>query len=73
MSPIEQSVPARRKRRALRSGAEGLATAGAFLVGVEIGLRVIAEGHTNPDVRLFALASSVGVGAIVAHVRGTSR
>jgi hypothetical protein len=42
----------------------------AVLGALEVGLRVIADGHSNPDVRLMALAFSLTAGALVGGLRG---
>lgn len=56
------------KRRIL----PGAVTTLVVLGSLEVGLRVIADAHSNPDVRLVALAFSLSAGALVAGLRGTA-
>lgn len=60
------------KRRSVirRTVLPGIATTLVVLAAVEVGLQVIAEGHPDPTVRLYALAFSLTVGALVAGLRG---
>lgn len=69
MSMQSSAVRAVRGRSALRRRAYGAATTVAILAAVEVGFRVIADGHPNPDVRLAALAVSMAAGAFVASFR----
>lgn len=58
------------KRSALRHRVvPGVTVALAVLAGLEVALRVLADGHPSDTVRLLALAGSAGVGAVVAALR----
>lgn len=71
MSHTNISLPLKRRRSVLRRNVlPGALVAVAILGALEVGFRVIAEGHTNPNVRLYALAFSVTAGALVGGLRG---
>lgn len=63
-----------KKRSAMRHRVvPGVAVALAVLAGLEVALRVLADGHPSDTVRLLALAGAAGVGAAVAVLRGGQR
>lgn len=59
-----------RKRGAIRHRVvPGVATALAVLMGLEVALQFIADGHPDAHVRLLAVAGAAGLGAVVAALR----
>lgn len=71
--PTLASVAAKQRRRGIlkRNIIPGtIAFLGVFLFA-EVALGVIADGHTDPNVRLFARAAALGAGTLVALLRGT--
>lgn len=66
------SVPIRKPRSRARRALEGAGVALVLLGGLEVVLSVIAEGAVSPTVQLVARALSVGVGVVVAGLRGSA-
>lgn len=65
------SLPLKRRQSVLRRKVlPGAIVSVAVLAALEVGFRVIAEGHPNPTVRLLALAFSVTAGSLVGGLRG---
>lgn len=72
MSGTSIPIPVKKRRGIMRrSIIPGAATALILLGALELGLQVIANGHPDPAVKLYALAFSVTAGAIVAGMRGS--
>lgn len=69
MSGTSIPVPAKRRGIMRRSVIPGAATTVAVLAALEVALQVIADGHTDPNVRLYALALSAASGVLVGLLR----
>lgn len=68
----EVNVPVARRRGIVKHNILPGAMVGVgILVAAEVFFRVIADGHTDPDVRLIAMALSVAAGAFVGFLRGS--
>src|ERR1041384_1148447 len=61
-----------RRRKMARRGLEGAAIALLVMGGVEAALHVLADGHPDPMVRIWAVAGSALVGAVIAGLRGAA-
>jgi hypothetical protein len=72
MSQIQPLAVPRRRGVMRRRIIPGVGVALAVLGALELGLRIIAEGHPSQEVRMYALAFSVTAGAIVAGLRGAT-
>lgn len=58
------------RKKLARRGLEGAAIALVLMGGVEAFLQVVADGHTDPQVRLLAVAGAALAGAVISGLRG---
>lgn len=65
------SVPIRKPRSRTRRALEGGAVAIVLLVGLEVVLATLADGAVSPTAALWFRAAALGVGAVVAGLRGS--
>jgi hypothetical protein len=73
MSQTNISLPLKRRRSILkRNVLPGIAVTLAVLGALEVGLRILAEGHSDPNARLYALAFSLAAGALAGGLRGSA-
>jgi hypothetical protein len=66
-----QPIPVRKPRSRTRRALEGTAVAIVLLGGLEVALHTVAQGAVSPEVKLWAQALSLGIGAVVAALRGS--
>jgi hypothetical protein len=65
-----QAVPIRKPRSRLRRAMYGAGLTLAILGGLEVAFQVIADGAVSPTTKLLARALALGIGAVVAGLRG---
>lgn len=68
-----QEEKKRHRRKVARRGLEGAAIALLIMGGVEAALQVLADGHPDPMVRVWAVAGAALAGAVLAGLRGPTK
>lgn len=69
MEPLKP-IPVKKTRSNMRRAVYGTGVALALLAGLEVAFAVLAEGAPSPTWKLAAQAASLGIGAVIASLRG---
>lgn len=69
MEPLKP-VPVKKPRSTIRRAVYGTGVTLALLAGLEVAFSVLADGAINPTWKLAAQALSLGIGAVIASLRG---